>query len=61
MMVMIMLIRRLGTKFIMMIKEKETRLTIEEYDDGDDPGNRWKDLIYIEDHGTGKTPNISGL
>ena len=50
-----------GTKFIMMIKEKETSLTIQEYDDDDEPWNRWKDQLYIEDQGTRYTPNISGI
>ena len=47
-----------GTNFILRIKQQETRLTLQEHDDGDDdPRKRWRDQLHLEDQGTGNTPN----
>ena len=46
-----------GTYFILRNKEQETRLTLQEHDDEDDPRKRWRDQLHLEDQGTGNTPN----
>ena len=53
-----------GVKVVLRIKEHETRLNIQEYDDDDDndddPRKRWRDQFHLEDQGTGNTPDPSG-
>jgi len=56
------------TKFFLSIKERETRLTIREYDDVDDdyddddnPRKRWMEQLHLEHKRKGNTANISGI
>jgi len=48
-----------GTKFIMRIKEQETRLTHKEYDHYYYATVIWRDQLHLEDQGTGNTPKPS--
>ena len=49
-----------GTNFILRSKKQETRVTLQEHDDDDDPRKRWRDVLHLEEQGTGNTPNPSG-
>jgi len=56
--------KRWRDKFILRIKEKETRLTLQENDEEDDddnPKERWKDQLHFEDQGTRNKTNTSGI
>ena len=60
---MMMLIRGRDewTKFIMTIKEQESRLNFQENDNDDDiPNKIRRDQLHLEDQETGNTHNPSG-
>ena len=52
------------TKFIMRIKEQDSRLNFQEIDDDDDDGDnqrkRWRDQLHLVDQGTVNKPTPSG-